>query len=168
MCSCPRCFCTTENDVRVIWPSPRISSSSMCHLTHTPSHTHKLGCLQTFQAFSMTYQIWTRVTVRRAVRHSEAVKLRNLCCGTLINIEYRAISGQIHRLYLAGLINSFVLIIMISLGLKMALNCTKNGLFWGQNEITKGSSFVNITSYKCLKSGIKRFGMFQHMLTSNS
>ena len=152
VCSFAYCVCTTQKGCSSHLATLSISSSSMCHLTHTPSYTHKLGCLQTFQAFSMTCQIWTGVTVRRAVRHSEAVKLRNLCCGTLINIEYRAISGQIHRLYLAGLINSFVLIIMISLGLKMALNCTKNGLFWGQNEITKGSSFVNIISYKCLKS----------------
>ena len=101
----------------------------------------------------------------RSARHCTAVRLRNLCCGTLINIEYRAISGQIHRLYCW--MNSL-----------FYYNCqynTQNGtklykewIVLGQNEITKGSSFVNITSYKCLKSGIKRFGMFQHMLNSNS
>ena len=57
---------------------------------------------------------------------------------------------------------------MISLALEMALKLYKEWVVLGQNEITKGSSFVNITSYNCLKSGIKLFGMFQHMLNSNS
>ena len=102
--SCPHCFCTAQNGVRVIQPSPHISSSSMCHLKSTPSYTHKTRSLQTFTAFNMTCRTWTRVTeggtVRRAVHGTVLSQTYGVCrCEILINIEYRAISGHIHRLY---------------------------------------------------------------------
>ena len=103
VCSCPRCLCTTQKWCSSHLATPSISSSSMCHLSRTPSYTHKTGCLETFTAFNMTCRTWTRVTggtVWRAV-HGSALSLTYGVwhCGILINIEYRAISGQIHRLY---------------------------------------------------------------------
>ena len=57
----------------------------------------------------MTCRTCTGVSVRRTVHGTVRQQTYGVCrCGLLINIEYRAISGHIHRLYFAGLINSSV------------------------------------------------------------
>ena len=119
MCSCPRCFCTTQKGCST---HPAIPTHLFFQYVSFKEHAvvYTQNALFT-DIYSIQYDMsdldWRHCetrTVRRAVHGSALSQTYGVCrCEILINIEYRAISGQIHRLYFAGLINSLVFLLSL-------------------------------------------------------